>query len=61
MNIDTYHYRVNQLHREDVLRAARHQQLLHLATARRPKTAQAYRAALLALWASLFREPNLSV
>lgn len=55
MNTDTYHYRVNQLHREDVQRDVRRQQLLRLAAERRPKTMQAYTAALLILWHLLFR------
>lgn len=55
MNTDNYHYRLNQLHREDIQRAVRRHELLRLATERRPKTVQAYTAALLALWHSLFR------
>ncbi len=55
MNTDSYHYRVNQLHRENVQRAARREHLIRLATERRPKTVQAFGAALLALWSSLFR------
>lgn len=52
---DHYRYRLGQLHREDVMRAARHQHLAKLALERRPKTSRAYAQALIALWQSLFR------
>jgi hypothetical protein len=55
MNIDTYHYHLNLTRRDDVVRQARRYRLIRTATARRPKSAQAYAAALLALWQSLFR------
>ena len=55
MNPHPYQYRLNRFHREDLQRAVRRHQLMHLAWTRRPKTARAYSVALLVLWQSLFR------
>jgi tetratricopeptide (TPR) repeat protein len=60
MHTDDYQYRLNQHHRDEVMRAARRQHLAQLALARRPKTKRAYAAALLALWHSLFRSSRPS-
>lgn len=48
-------YRLDQLHREDVMRAARRQQLLHTAMSQRPQSKRAYRAAIVTLLTALFR------
>lgn len=50
-----HQYRLDQLHRDDVLRAARRQQLLHKAVSQRPQSKRAYRAAIVTLLTSLFR------
>jgi hypothetical protein len=55
MHTDDYHYRLNQLQRERVMRAANRRRLVHQAMERRPKTQRAYAAALMTLWHSLFR------
>lgn len=55
MHTDDYHYRLNQLHRDSVVRAVRRQQLIRLALERRPKSKRAYVLALMTLWHSLFR------
>jgi len=59
MRTDDYQYRLNQLHREEVMRAARRQHLAQQALERRPKTKRAYDAALMLLWHSLFRSSHL--
>lgn len=48
-------YRLDQLHREDVMRRARRQQLSQKALDNRPKTRRAYNVALMTLLQSLFR------
>ncbi len=55
MNTDQYHYRMNQLRREDVMRAARREHLLRLAQERRPKHRREYLAALVTLLHSIAR------
>lgn len=47
-------YRLDQLHREDVMRQARRQQLIQKALDNRPKTRRAY-VTLMTLLQSLFR------
>ncbi|MBE2183498.1 MAG: hypothetical protein IAE89_08750 [Anaerolineae bacterium] len=49
------HYRINQLRREDIIRAARREHLLRQAQEKSPKTHYAYLAALLALLNSVIR------
>jgi hypothetical protein len=55
MHTDDYQYRMNQLYRERVMRAANRRHLIRTATERRPKSRREYSAALMALWHSLFR------
>ena len=55
MYTDDYHYRLNQLQRDAVIRAANRRRLIQQAIERHPKTIRAYAAALMALWHSLFR------
>ena len=55
MNNHHDHYRDFKIQREQLLRAARHEQLLRLAVQRSPQTLQTYLAALAALLTALFR------
>ena len=55
MYTDDYHYRLNQLQRERVMRAANRHRLIQQAMERRPKAKHTYVAALMTLWHSLFR------
>lgn len=55
MNSDQYHYRLNQLHRDDVIRAAKREHLIREIRLRRPKTQREYAAQFVMLWHSLFR------
>lgn len=48
-------YRLDQLHRQDVMRQARRQQLITKALANRPKSRRSYHIALMTLLQSLFR------
>ncbi len=49
------HYRINQLRREDVIRAARREHLMRKAHENSPKSRGAYMAALLSLLHSIAR------
>ncbi len=49
------HYRINQLRREDVIRAARREHFLRQAQENSPKTRHAYMTALLSLLQSIAR------
>lgn len=55
MNPGDYQYRLNKLHRDDVIRAARREHLVRQAQETRPKTRQAYVAALMSLLQSIAR------
>lgn len=55
MNTDTYLYHVDRTRREEVIRAARRNQLINVARERSPKTRRAYAAALQILVQSLFK------
>jgi hypothetical protein len=55
MNTDQYHYRMNQLHRDDVIRAAKREHLIREIRIRRPLTQREIAARLMMVWHSLFR------
>lgn len=48
-------YRLDQAHRDDVMRQARRRQLIHKSVSQRPKSNRAYGSTLLTLLAFLFR------
>ncbi|MBK9749881.1 MAG: hypothetical protein IPO91_24325 [Chloroflexi bacterium] len=48
-------YRLDQLHRDDVMRATRRQRLLNQAVSQRPQSKRLSRAAIVTLLTSLFR------
>ena len=48
-------YHLDQLHREDVMRQARRQQLIQKALDNRPKSRRSYHVAIMTLLQSLFR------
>ena len=50
-----YQYRLNQLQRDAVIRAANRRRLIQQAVERRPNTKRDFAAALMTLWHSLFR------